>query len=471
MSDKVKILIIGGGPGGYVAAIRASQLGGDVTLVEKEQVGGTCLNIGCIPTKALLHAAEFLNGIGTAADYGIQLSLDRLDWQAVLAKKDQIVGTLVRGISTLLSRNGVHVIHGTARFTGIGHVCVISQGGEEEFLEPDRIILASGSLPVFPPIPGLKESPFTIDSAAALSMADCPEEMVVLGGGVIGVELACAFSAFGCRVTIIEALPRLLPALDHEISSLLAQELARQGITLRLSTRVTQVENTRECAVVHTTTEDGTQEQFRTAKLLVAVGRKPNTDGLSLDLAGIKTEKGRILVNENLQTSVPNVYAIGDCTGQIMLAHTASVQGECAAENALGDRVSYTPEAVPSCVYSFPEIACVGMTEEEVVQRNIPYHVGRFPLSANGRALILNGGKGLIKVILGNEMGEILGIHMIGPVVSEMVGEAALSLTLESTAEEVIHTIHAHPCVNEALREAFLAAEGHAIHIPNKKAN
>lgn len=468
MSEKKRILVVGGGPGGYVAAIRAAQLGGEVTLVEKAHLGGTCLNVGCIPTKAILHASEYVKNAAEAEACGVSLEVKGIDWARVVGRKNDVIKTLVGGVSGLLSRSGVRMIEGEAHFIGIGRVCVTTKDGEE-ILEPDRTILATGSQPSCPPIPGLRESAYAIDSTGALSLEALPEEIVILGGGVIGVEFACAFCALGSRVTIIEALPRLIPTLDGGISDQLAKLLIEQGIELHLNTRVTGVTDDADGAVITTTAADGTEQQFRTRKLLVALGRKPYIDGLALDAGGIRTEKGRIVVNEYLETSAPAVYAIGDCVGQIMLAHTASAQGECAAENALGAHRPYTATAIPSCIYAYPEIASVGLTEEQAKERGVAYHVGTFPLTANGRSLILNGGKGTVKVLIGDELDELLGVHMIGPNVTEIIGEAAAAMELEATAEELIGTVHAHPSVSEALREAVLAAQGHAIHIPNKK--
>lgn len=468
MSEKKRILVVGGGPGGYVAAIRAAQLGGEVTLVEKEHLGGTCLNIGCIPTKAILHASEFVKNATEASECGVSLEVKSIDWDRVIGKKNEVINTLVGGVRGLLSRSGVRVLEGEARFIGIGRLCITTKDGEE-IVEPDRTILATGSKPSCPPISGLSESAYAIDSTGALSLKALPDEIVILGGGVIGVEFACAFNAFGSHVTIIEALPRLIPALDGGISNQLAHFLTEQGIAVHLDTKVTRVVDSEDGATVTVTTADGAEQQFKTKKLLVALGRKPNIDALAPDVGGIRTEKGHIAVNEYLQTSVSNVYAIGDCVGQIMLAHTASAQGECAAENALGEQCPYTATAIPSCIYAYPEVASVGLTEEQAKERGIAYHVGNFPLTANGRSLILNGGKGSIKVLIGDELDELLGVHIIGPNVTEIINEAAVAMEMEATAAELIGTVHAHPSVSEALREAVLAAQGCAIHIPNKR--
>ena len=467
-AKKTRVVVVGGGPGGYVAAIRAAQLGADVTLVEKAKLGGTCLNVGCIPTKAMLHAAEFAKAPQDAAEWGVYLTLDKLDFGAVVAQKTAVCSKLTGGVAALLKSSKVRVINGEAHFIAPRKLSVCKEDGSSELIEGERIILATGSVPVIPPIDGLRESKYMIDSTGALSLSEVPESLLVIGGGVIGVELACAYCAFGSKVTIIEALPRLCPTIDYELGDLLRKELEKQGIEILTGYKVTRVIDKDTCAEVTAVSETDTRT-IPCTKLLAALGRRPYTDDLNLDACGIRYERSKVLVDEYLQTNVAGVYAIGDCVGKIMLAHTASAQGETAAENALGEKNAYAPACVPSCFYTFPEVASTGFTEEQAKERGITYHVGRFPLSANGRSLILNGGNGMIKVIVGDELNEVLGVHIIGPSASELVNEANLLITMEGTAAEDLLSIHAHPSVSEAIREAFLASEGRAIHIPNKK--
>lgn len=471
MSDnKAKsLIVIGGGPGGYVAAIRAAQLGADVTLIEKEHLGGTCLNVGCIPTKALLHVAETAAAVRNGAAIGVHAELESICWPEVMAYKDKTVKTLTGGVASLLRSAGVRVVNGTAAFLKPKTVEVTAADGTKTVMEADRFIIASGSVPVMPPIPGLRESKYVLDSTGILSLEALPQSLLIIGGGVIGIEIACALSALGCRVTIVEALDRLAPNLDGEIAAQLLKALSAQGIGIYLQHKVTSVADGETEATV-TAEEGGREKTFTAEKVLCCVGRRPYTEGLAPEAGGLRTERGKLLVDEYLETAVPGVYAIGDCIGQVMLAHTASAQGEAAAENAMGARrKNYRPEEVPSCVYSFPETAGVGFTEEQLKAAGKAYHAARFPLSANGRALIVSGGEGLVKVLVGDELDEVLGVHIIGPHATEMIGEAAIALRLEATAEEVIDTIHAHPTVTEAVREAFLAADGRAIHMPNKK--
>ena len=462
------IVVIGGGPGGYVAAIRAAQLGAEVTLIEKKHIGGTCLNVGCIPTKALLHPAEIANAAREGAGCGIHVTVDAVNWQEVLAFKNSIVKKLTGGVSSLLKNSGVKVIKGEAKFIKPKAVEVTLEDGSHKIVEADRFIIATGSVPVMPPIEGLRTSKFVVDSTGLLSMEEMPKSMVIIGGGVIGIEFACALAAFGCKVTIVEALNTLAPTLDREISAMMANQLKAQGVELMLEHKVVSITDGESEAEVKVD-NNGTVKSVRAEKVLCAVGRKSYIDNLNAEGVGIKCDRNKILVNEYLETNVPGVYAIGDCVGQIMLAHTASAQGEVAAENAMGEQKRYKPNCVPSCIYSLPEAAAVGLTEEQAKEQGMDYRVGKFPLAANGRALIANGGEGMVKVIIGNELDEVLGVHIIGAHATELIAEAALAISMEATALEIAETIHSHPTVAEAIREAVLAADSKAIHIPNKK--
>ncbi|MDY3282585.1 dihydrolipoyl dehydrogenase [Dysosmobacter sp.] len=466
-NSRRSVVVIGGGPGGYVAAIRAAQLGAAVTLVEKEQVGGTCLNRGCIPTKALLHPAEIVRSIHSGGECGVHAALDSVCWPEVVAYKDGIVRKLTGGVAGLLRSSGVTVISGTACFVKPKAIEITAADGSRQILEADRFLIATGSVPVMPPIDGLRESRYVVDSTGALSMETLPGSMMIIGGGVIGVEMAAALNGLGCRVTIVEALPGLVPTMDGELAGLLAKNLEQQGIEVLLEHKVVQVADDSAAAQV-TVEHHGERKVLQAERVLCAVGRRPFIDGLNAEGVGIRCEKGRILTDEYLETSIPGVYAIGDCLGQVMLAHTASAQGEIAAANALGERIAYRPACVPSGIYGFPELAGVGMTEEQLRASGIPFHTGRFPLAANGRALIANGGSGMVKVLIGDELNEVLGVHILGPGATEIIGEAAAAISLEATAEDIIAAIHAHPTVTESLREAVLAAEQRPIHIPGK---
>lgn len=461
------VVVIGGGPGGYVAAIRAAQLGGKVTLIEKNKLGGTCLNVGCIPTKVLLHAAEALTEAKHMDNLGIQVSVNGIDWKAVQSRKEAVTNQLVSGVTGLMKANKIRVIEGTASFASKTALEVVKKDGTKENVPFDKVILATGSVPAVPPIPGVKENAACVDSTGALAFDHVPETLLVIGGGVIGMELATAYSRFGAKVTVVEAMPKLLPMMDGELTAMLRKKMEASGVTILTEAKVQSVEAAPVGAKVQVEV-GGKVESFEAEKVLVAVGRRTDTEALGLDKVGIAHDRGRITVNDKMETNVPNIYAIGDCLGKVMLAHVASAQGEVAAENALGETAVYDGKTNPSCVYTDPEFAGVGLTEEKAKEEGIPYQVGKFPLMANGKALIMNGGEGMIKFIIGKEYGEVLGVHILGPRATDLIGECALAIGMEATVDEIYATIHAHPTVTEAVREAALAATKRAIHIPNK---
>ena len=463
-----KVVVIGAGPGGYVAAIRLAQLGAEVILIEKDKLGGTCLNVGCIPTKVLLHCAEVVTNLGEAQELGVKVDSSSINWDKVQEKRKKISSQLVMGVGSLVKSNKIKLIEGSASFVDKHTLNIVKKDKTEEKLTFDKLIIASGSVPAIPPIPGVKECPACIDSTAALELDKVPKSMLVIGGGVIGIEMATAYSAFGTKVTIVEALPKILPLMDGELSKMLKKSMQEKNIEILTGTKVLSVETTALGAKVNVETEQG-NKSFEAEKVLVAVGRRTYTESLDLAAAGIANDRGRITVNDKMQTNVEGIYAIGDCLGKVMLAHVASAQGEVAAENIMGANKQFNGATSPSCVYTDPEFAGVGLTEEQAKEQNKDYEVGRFPLAANGKALIANGGQGVVKVIKGKEYNEILGVHILGPRATDLIAEAALMIGMEATAEDVIETIHAHPTLTEAVREAVLASEGIAIHIPNKK--
>lgn len=463
-AGKTRIAIIGSGPGGYVAAIRAAQLGAEVTIVEKGSVGGTCLNVGCIPTKAILHSGVLYQNIlhDTKAN-GITVSGVSFDWSKVIAKKDKVVKQLVGGVRGLLKKNKVTVVEGLGRLGDGKTIVVKSEKGEETTIEYDKLILASGSRPAIPPIPGVKDNPDCIDSTAALAIDQLPKTMVVVGGGVIGIEFATAFANFGVKVQVVEATSKILPLMDEKMSADLRGYLEKDGIEIFTDAKVLEVKKNGATNDVIVELA-GEKKVFSAEKVLVAVGRRTETEDLGLDKYGIANDRGRITVNEYMETSKEDVYAIGDCVGQIMLAHIASAMGEIAVENAMGERKVFDAKTNPSCVYTNVEFAGVGFSEGDLEKKGVSYNVGTFPLVGNGKALIENGGKGSIKVLTSKEYGEILGVHILGPRATDLIAEAALVIGLEMTADEVIETIHAHPTLAEATREAVMATEKRAIH-------
>ena len=463
------IIVVGGGPGGYVAAIRAAQLGAKVTLVEREHIGGTCLNIGCIPTKCLLHSAELVSEIkDQGADIGVKVSGVEVDFPQVIAHKNAISKQLTQGVAGLLKQNKVTRVDGEATFTGPKKLSVKKSDGSVEEMTADAIIVATGSVNSQPPIPGLKENPNCIDSTGALSLEKLPKSMVVIGGGVIGLELACAYAAFGTKITVVEALDHMLPMLDGDLTAIGVKHMKKMGMEFNLECPVQAVEESPVGAKVSCRNKAGEAVSFEAEKVLVAIGRKANTASLNLEAAGLANDRGRIIVNDKMETNVPGVYAIGDCVmGYAQLAHTASAMGEVAAENICGMEAHYDEKTNPTCVYMEPEAASVGLTEEQCKAKGIDYKVGKFPLVANGKSLIINGGEGLVKIIADAKYEEVLGMHIIGPRATDLIAEGALALRLEATVDEIISTIHSHPTVSESVRECALNVQKRAIHIKN----
>ena len=464
------VLVVGGGPGGYVAAIRAAQLGAKVTLIEKQYLGGTCLNVGCIPTKCLLHSAELVEDIkNQGKDIGVEVNGVKVNFQQVIAHKNDISKKLTSGVAGLLKMNKVKKIDGEATFVGEKKLSVKKADGTTEEMTADAIIVATGSVNSQPPIPGLKENPNCIDSTGALSLEALPKSMVVIGGGVIGLELACAYASFGTKITVVEAMDHMLPMLDGDLTKIGVEHMKKMGMEFNLECPVQSVEPSPVGAKVVCKNKAGETVSFEAEKVLVAIGRRANTASLNLEAGKLDNDRGRIIVNDKMETSVPGVYAIGDCVfGHAQLAHTASAMGEVAAENIMGIPAVYDEKTNPTCVYIEPEAASVGLTEEQCKAQGIEYKVGKFPMSANGKALIINGGEGLVKIIADAKYGEVLGMHIIGPRATDLIAEGALAIRLEATVDELISTIHSHPTVTETMREAALNLEKRAIHTINK---
>jgi dihydrolipoamide dehydrogenase len=463
---KKRVAVIGGGPGGYVAAIRAAQLGAAVTVIEKNRLGGTCLNAGCIPTKVLLRAAELYTAMKEEGP-GIGIFADnlRFDWAVAGRRKEDVVNHLVMGVEGLLKSNGVECVYGEARLTAPNAVEIAGESGRRS-LEADAVVLAAGSEPAIPPVPGLNlENPDILTSDGALSLDALPKSIVVAGGGVVGLEFASLFASLGADVAVVEMLPRILPGADAEIAAILRRTLESKGVNFYTDARLERVARAGNSLVLDISTGSG-PAKLAAEKLLAATGRRPRTGGLGLEAAGVKTQRGRIAVNARMETSVPNVYAIGDCASPIMLAHVASREGEVAAENIMGYPAVMDYKTVPSAVYTSPAVAFVGLSEEAALETGVKVRVGRFPLAANGKSVLSGNGGGMVKIVSEERYGEVLGVHIVGGPAAEMIGEGGLALRLEATLDEIVSAVHAHPTVSEALGEAALASWGRAIHLP-----
>jgi dihydrolipoamide dehydrogenase len=464
VTSQTDIAVLGGGPGGYVAALRAAQLGAQVVLIEENKIGGVCLNVGCIPTKALLRSAEVYRTFQRAEEFGLKLEGSVApDWPAIQERKDKIVGQLVYGVGVLLRKAGVQVLSGRGRFVAARTLEVTTAEGIQR-VDATNVVIATGSRPMQLPLPGF-DLPGVIDSTGALALEELPRRLLIVGGGVIGVEFAALFSAFGVKVTIVEMLSSLLPLMDADLGQALAWTFGQRGIEMLLGSRVTRVDSMDGGLKATVATPDG-ERTLEADEVLVAVGRRPNVEDLGLEIAGVPVEKTGIPVDAHMQTNVPSIYAIGDVTGGIQLAHVASRGGEVAVENIMGHTSTLNCKTVPSCVYTDPEIASVGLTEAEARAAGHDLRVGRFPLTASGKALTYGDTDGLVKVVSEARFGEVLGLHIVAPHASDLIHEGGLALALEATLEEMAATVHGHPTLGEAVREAALAAAGVAIHLP-----
>lgn len=453
--------ILGGGPGGYVCALRAAQLGFSVVIVEGEKLGGTCLNKGCVPTKTLVKGAEVWREVKRAEEFGIHLGEKTFDFQKLLDRKDQVVSTLVKGIGQLMKSNKITVIEGWGEVKDSRHLDVSTESGIVS-LEVDHLVLATGSTPVSLPVPGA-DLPGVITSDDALELDKLPKSLIVVGGGVIGLELASILHEFGVKVTVVEMLPTLLANTDEEISKRLTPLLKRAGMEILTKTKVQNISQGSEGLLVQVEDAKGSKE-LEAEMVLVATGRRPNLRGINVEALGLSLEKGAIQVNEYLETSVPNVYAIGDVTGGIMLAHVASMEGVVAAEHMAGLSTSMAGKAIPSVIFTYPEIAVVGVTEQSLKASGKTYKVSKFPFSANGKAMTLGETIGIVK-LLADEEGVLLGASIMGPQASNIIQECVLAVEKGVKAADLAAIIHAHPTLPEAIMEAAQGIMGKALHL------
>jgi dihydrolipoamide dehydrogenase len=460
MDDHVTNLVMGAGFGGYVAAIRLRQLGQEVVLVEKGLLGGVCLNVGCIPSKTIVRAAKLLKQIQRAQDFGIETSQAKVDLQRLQAWKTSVVDKLRTGVAYLCKGNNVNLVYGEARFQG-SHEVQVNTEHELRTFTADNIIIATGSRPI--ELPSFKfDGNFVITTTEALSLSEVPKNFVIIGGGVSGLEVGSAYARFGSHVTIIEMLDQLLPGIDIELVRVVERSLRRMGVETHVRARAKWARDGRVGAQL----ADGSEVELPADKVMVTVGRRPNSDQIGLENTGVNTDaSGFIQVNSQMQTNVPGIYAIGDVVGQPLLAHKASKQGIVAAEVICGQASAADFKAIPSAIWTDPEIATVGLTEAEARKQGYDPIVGKFPFTALGRAMAVGETEGFVKIVAHRESEQILGVHMVGADVTDLISEAALAIEMGATLDDLALTVHPHPTLPEALMEASEAAKGKAIHI------
>jgi dihydrolipoamide dehydrogenase len=463
------LVVIGTGPGGYVCAIRAAQLGLKVAVVEKRAThGGTCLNVGCIPSKALLHASELFEEAGhTFPKMGIRIGKPQLDLAAMQAFKDAGVDGNVKGVEFLLKKNKIDAFHSAARIVGAGKVAVTDVNGKAQTIDTKAIVIATGS--DVARLRGIAiDEQRVVSSTGALTLAKVPQHLLVVGAGVIGLELGSVWRRLGAKVTVVEFLDRILPGVDADVSKQFQRMLQKQGMTFRLSSKVTAVDTAGAMlqASIEPAAGGGKAETIEADVVLVAIGRVPYTEGLGLAEAGVKTdERGRVAVDAHYRTNVAGIYAIGDVIAGPMLAHKAEDEGVAAAEIIAGKAGHVNYDVIPNVVYTFPELASVGKSEEELKAAGIAYNVGKFPFTANGRAKVNLTTDGFVKVLADAKTDRVLGVHILGPDAGNMIAEAAVAMEFGASSEDIARTCHAHPTLSEAVKEAALAAEKRAIHM------
>ncbi|MCP1102947.1 dihydrolipoamide dehydrogenase [Aequitasia blattaphilus] len=445
------VIVIGAGPGGYETAIKAAQLGKKTAIVEAKHFGGVCLNEGCIPTKTLIRTANLYSEVKEAEQFGvmgIDVSKVKVDMEKLQQRKQSVVHTLVSGVEGLLRRNKVTILNGIGAFKDEHTVCV-----EEKEYTSENFIIATGSNVFMPPFIPLEGDTNVITSKEALDMKELPKTIAIIGGGVIGIEFAHVFSHLGVKVTVLELMENILPMVDEEVSGMVKTRMEKNGVVFYNSAKVQKV---KDKSVMYEL--DGKELSVEADVVLMAVGRVANTEGLNAEGIGIEFDRKAIAVNDYMQTNIPHIYAIGDVNGKVMLAHTASHEGFVAVEHICGGHHQMSYERIPSCIYLDPEVASIGLTEKQAKEKGYDINIGRFPMMANGKSLVEGDSDGLVKIIIEKELGEILGVHLYGKHVTDMIGEIAVAMELEATAEEVLQAIHPHPTVSEAIGEGFMSA-------------
>ena len=465
MSEKFNVVVIGGGPGGYVCAIRLAQLGFKTACVESRgSLGGTCLNVGCIPSKNLLNLSENFHKAKNFSNLGIETGQLKLNIEKMMKNKDKAVTVLTKGVEFLFKKNKVTYFKGTGSFKSPNRISIIDDKKKETILEAQKIIISTGSEPVS--LPNVKfDEKIILSSTGALSLNSVPKKMIVVGGGYIGLEMGSVWSRLGSEVHVIEFLDHITPGMDKEVSKEFMKILTKQGISFHMQTKVESIKNNKTSAKVFLMDKDGKKKELECDVVLISVGRKPNTKNLKLDSVGVLLdEKKRIKVNKNFETNIKNIYAIGDVIEGPMLAHKAEEEGIAVAELISGQSGHVNYDVIPGVIYTSPEVATVGKTEEQLKSLGIKYKVGKFPFIANSRAKAINEPEGFVKILADEKTDKILGVHMIGPHVGEIIGEVAVAMEFGASSEDVARTCHAHPTFSEAVKEAALSIDKRAIH-------
>jgi dihydrolipoamide dehydrogenase len=466
-------VVIGAGPGGYPAAIRLGQLKLKTAIIEREYIGGVCLNVGCIPSKAVIHAAKMFDKLGHSDDIGITITgKPALDMAKLQSWKGGVVGKLTGGVRTLLKGNRVEIIEGSATLGKPGpdgHRITVKSASGEQTIIAKNVVIATGSRPI--EIPGFKiDQERIIDSTGALALGAVPPRMIVIGGGYIGLELGMCYAKFGSKVTVVEAMPRLLGTMDKDCVAVVERKLRKMGVEVMLDTKAKSWENKPDRAILTVELKDGKTAAIDADKILLAIGRRPNSDNLGLEACGVAVARGGFIVaDDQLRTNVPGIYAIGDVIGGMMLAHKATKEGEVVAEIIAGHKAAFDVRTIPAVVFTDPEISATGLTEDEArAKGHAELKVGKFPFAALGRALSVNDTEGFVKVIADGKTGELLGVHIAGNGGSDLISEATLAIEMGAVADDLRLTIHPHPTLSEAMMEAAAASMGEAIHIINR---
>ena len=465
MTDKFQAVVIGGGPGGYVCAIRLAQLGLKTACIESRgSLGGTCLNVGCIPSKSLLNLSEEFHNAQSLSNKGIEIGEVKLNLSKMMKNKDKAVTILTKGVEFLLKKNKVTYFKGTGSFKSKNDIVIKDLNNKEKIIQTENTVIATGSVPVS--LPGIEiDEKVIVSSTGALKLEQVPKKMVVVGGGYIGLEMGSVWSRLGAEVHVVEFLDHITPGMDKEISSEFMKILKKQGINFHMKHKVEEIKNNNSNAIVSTLNENGSKKDFECDVVLISVGRKPNTDGLNLQKIGVELdEKKRVKTDKSFKTNQNNIYAIGDVIVGPMLAHKAEDEGIAVAENIAGQSGHVNYDTIPGVVYTTPEVASIGKTEEQLKEKNVDYKIGKFSFMANSRAKAIDDAEGFVKILADAKTDKVLGAHLIGPHAGELIGEIGVAMEFGASSEDIARTCHAHPTFSEAVKEAALSVDKRAIH-------